>query len=127
MAEPLISLSDFESRYGRSLGGDESIQVTNFIDDASALVREIAGWADDEPSQVPSAIVPTVVGMVRRALDNPHGHESERVGNYQYSGAKTEGIFATRDEVRAIRRTAGKLSVGSLNLEGYIPFGSDPA
>ena len=122
MADPLIDVSDLETRLGYDV---EAGQAEALIDDASALVREIAGWDDTEPDVVPAAVVPVVVNMVRRGLDNPHGHESEQVGNYRYSGAKTEGIFATRREAWVIRKSAGKLGVGTVELEGYMPVGAD--
>lgn len=119
MPDPLITVADLETRLGRTLEGAEADQADAFIDDASAIVRSIVG-DDDKLDPTPDAVVPVVVGMVRRALENPHGHESERVGNYQYSGAKTEGIFATKAEAKALRKATGTLSVGSVELEGYL-------
>ncbi len=118
MAEPLIDVADLEERLGYQV--ESSSQAGALIDDASALVREIAGWDDDEPTSVPAAVVPVVVSMVRRGLDNPHGHESEQVGNYRYLGAHTTGVFATAREAKTIRRAAGKAGVGTVGLEGYL-------
>lgn len=118
MSTPLIDVADLEDRLGYTV--ESSSQAEALIDDASALVREIAGWDDTEPDVTPAAVVPVVVAMVRRAIDNPLGHESERVGNYQYSGAKTEGVFATHQEAKTVRRVAGRAGVGTVHLEGFM-------
>lgn len=118
----LITRADFEARTGRTLSASEVVQVDALIVDASALVRDLA---DDELVTVPASIIPVVVNMVRRGLDNPHGFSSESAeGGYRYAGAATEGIFATRQEARTIRRAVGTGAVSELNLE--VPFGPWP-
>lgn len=116
MADPLIDVAALEARLGYSV---DVSQADARIEDASALVRDIV--SDDVAlDPVPSAIVPVVVSMVHRALDNPHGHESETVGNYTFRGAKTAGVFATPDEVRAILRAVGKQSgLVSVSLSAF--------
>ena len=124
----LIDLETYGVRvgtdYDESSPGTVEDQISAFIDDASALVLQIANldtdWTD---STVPAAVVPVIVNMVKRAVDNPRGLTGEQLGDYQWqsSGGSQTGIYATREERRIIRRAAGTLSVSSVALEGYLP------
>lgn len=123
----LITVDQFTDRTGRTLTVTQTIQVEAFITDASALVADIINdgdvtdtWEAATPGSVPASVVPVIVNMVRRALDNPHGYTSESVGSYNYNGGRTEGIFATRDEARTVRKAADKSSVGSMNLDSHF-------
>lgn len=122
----LITVDTFETRTGRTLTAQQAAQVSALITDASALVVDIVNntvvtsvWT--APEAVPASLVPVVVSMVRRGLDNPGGYESETIGSYRYSGASQAGIFATRQEVKAIRRAVGSDSVTAMNLEAGWP------
>lgn len=124
----LITTAEFEAREGRSFetGSAELAQLEATITDASALVVEVIigdssitdSWT---AGNVPGSVVPIVTRMVRRALDNPHGFDSERTFEYQYGGASGDGIVATRSEARALRRAAGRSQLVGVNLEGYWP------
>lgn len=121
----LISLTQLTDRLGRTLTETQETQAEAFIDDASALVLQIAqldtDWTD---LTLPEAVVPVVVSMVRRALENPRGLTSEQIGNYQWEAAPgSMSIYATTAERRIIRRAAGVLSVGAVTLEGYLNAG----
>jgi len=130
VAESLITLGQYEKRLGLgegSLSGAEASQVEAYIEDASALVRDIAAddFLDDAGAlDVPASIVPVVVSMVRRAVDNPRGLTGEQIGpfSYQAAGSNAAGIFATRNEKRIIRRAVGKLGAGTAQLEGDLPL-----
>lgn len=118
----LITTTQLTDRLGRVLDATQTTQAEAFIDDASALVLQIADletdWTD---ADVPDAVVPVVVNMVRRALENPRGLTSEQIGNYQWqASAGSSAIYATTQERRIIRRSAGKLSIGTVALEGYL-------
>lgn len=137
----LISLSQYGTRvgveYDESSPGTTEEQIEAFLEDASAIVNLIAfgtteadywtDWdassgSDDNP--VPNAVIPVIVNMVRRALENPRGLTGEQLGDYQWqaaSGTQT-AIYATREERKIIRRAAGTLSVGTAQLEGYLPL-----
>lgn len=116
MADPIISLKDFEDRYHGPV--DDPARVTLLLDDASALVREAAG--DDFEDGVPAAVVPVVVEAVRRAVDNPAGLDSETIGGYTWRAERSRtGVYLTDAERRTVRRAANRLGVGSLHLEGY--------
>lgn len=122
----LITVAQFTDRTGRTLTASQTIQVEAFITDASALVVDIVNdsattdtWTS---ATAPASVVPVVVNMVRRALDNPHGYTSEGVGSYNYNGGKPEGIFATRLEERTIRKAASLSGFGTINLESDLPL-----
>lgn len=121
----LITVAQFTNRTGRTLTATQTTQVEALITDASALVADIINdvtvtdtWTT---ATAPASVVPVVVNMVRRGLDNPHGYTSEGVGSYNYNGGKSEGIFATRQEARTVRKAADKSAVGSLNLDSHLP------
>lgn len=121
----MITVGDLETRFGRTFTATETAQATAFIADAEALVVETVGDAtvtDVWATTPPAAVIPVLVNMVRRAMDNPHGLSGETNERYSYTGGKPEGIFATGDEVRALRRAANKTGVGALDLEGYLPW-----
>lgn len=127
----LITTAQFEARTGRTLTASQTTQVNALIDDASALVIDIvnnatttATWDAATPGTVPAGIIPVVVSMVRRGLDNPNGYRQESLGSYSYSigPGDASGIFATRAEARAIRRAAGTAGMAAINLESDLPY-----
>lgn len=125
----LITVAQWTDRTGRTLSVTEQTQVAALIEDASALIVDIVGdatvtdtWDASTPGSVPAAVVPAVVAMVRRGLDNPHGFTGEQTDGYSYSGASPQGVFATRKEIRAVRRAAGRSPVGALNLDSHLPL-----
>jgi hypothetical protein len=117
----LITVEQWTDRTGRTLSAAEQVQVEALITDASAIVVDIVNDSDLTDTwttaTAPAAIVPVVVSMVRRGFDNPSGYTSESVGSYSYSGATTSGVFATRDELKAIRKAAGRSGIASLHLD----------
>ena len=120
----LITLAQFEARTGRSLTVTQILQAEALITDASALVVDIVNdatitdpWDD---ATVPASVVPVVVNMVRRGMDNPNGYGQESIGSYSYSSPNTSGLFANRDEARAVRKAAGTSGVAALNLDSYL-------
>jgi hypothetical protein len=123
----LISIEQLEARLGRALAGNEEDQAEAFIDDASALVLQIAAGQGDEPewtspNDPPATIIPVVTSMVRRALENPRGLSGEQLGDYQWQAGQggQVSIYATSNERRIIRRAAGVLGVGTAQLEGDL-------
>lgn len=124
----LITVLQWTDRTGRSLSSTEQTQVEALIEDASALVVNIVndadvtdGWDAATSGTVPGAVVPVVVAMVRRGLDNPHGFTQENADGYSYSVASTAGVFASRREAREVRKAAAKSPVGALNLSSHLP------
>lgn len=127
MAPPLIDVTAYATRLGRTLDATEEAQAEAYIADASALVRLATGedFLDElgELGDVPDAIVGVVVAMVRRAVENPRALTGETLGDYswQAGGSSSTGIYLMRAEKRTVRQAVGKLSVGALQLEGDLP------
>lgn len=124
----LITVAQWTDRTGRDLTNTQYVQVEALIEDASALVANIVNdsdvtdtWDATDPGTVPGAVVPVVVAMVRRGLDNPHGFTQENADGYSYSVASTTGVFATRYEAREVRKAAAKSPIGALNLSSHLP------
>lgn len=120
----LIIPAQVTDRLGPDVDVDAG-QLSALIADASALVRQAAsGQLDlvDHTTPTPDVIVPVVVAAVRRALFNPNGVRSEALGAYRYDGAPSEGIFLTRDELRTVRKHAGVLAAGTMDLNVNLPL-----
>jgi len=118
----LITFDDLASRPG--FEGVDREQAERLIEDASALVADIARPVELDRDNLPPAIKPVLVSMVRRGLHNPHERTSEQLGDYgwQAGGQAAAGIYATRREVRIIRRAVGRLGVGAATLSCDLPL-----
>jgi hypothetical protein len=125
----LITVEQYGLRVGVDYDAEDSSpsaeqeQIEAFIDDASALVVQIAfSDADNEwetPDDTPAAVIPVVVSMVRRAIENPRGLSGEQLGDYQWQagqGISSATIYATRREERIIRKAAGLASLGHVQF-----------
>lgn len=127
MTPPLITVEQYTDRLGHTLDAAEQAQAAALIGDASALVRLEAGedFLDEqgELADVPDAIVGVVYAMVRRAIENPRALTGETLGDYtwQSGGSSSTGIYLMRAEKRTVRQAVGKLSAGSVQLEGDLP------
>lgn len=123
--EPLITVAQLEARLAYSV---DAAQATTLIDDASALIRDAAGTDFLDPDTgalvVPAGVVPVVVRVVNRAIENPLGHDSETQGNYTWRNESRDGsagVHLTSRDVRDVRRAVGKLAAGSVVMEGDLP------
>jgi hypothetical protein len=101
-------------------------QGAALIDDASALVRLVAaGELDDvESPDCPAAIVPVLVSMIRRGLDNPKGNAQETLGDYSYTAGSQGSVatlYLTRRERKIVRSAVGLSGVGYINMTGELP------
>lgn len=130
----LITVQDLETRLGRALDPTQTAQAEAFIEDASALVQDIAGTDfinDSGVLEVPGSVVPVVVAMVRRAMENPLGRTGENLGDYGWQmnagGVTPATLYATRREIRIIRRAVQKPRYGAVTLEGQLPYVYFPA
>lgn len=113
----LISLADFTDRYEKTLDVEGEARVATLIDDASALVVQIVNDSDVtdvwKADGAPSAVVPVLVSMVRRAIDNPEGVSQKSVGDASMSWGSggssrpSEALYLTTNERRIVRRAAG--------------------
>lgn len=118
----LITLSMYTVRLGRSLNTAQSAQAEALIDDASALVRRIAQGALDatDSTTLPAELVPVVVGMVRRGIENPRGVNSERIGDYQWASLG-QSIYATDEEAALIQGSVGLNVIREITLTNDLP------
>lgn len=115
----MISIADLETRLGFTV--PDSDQAQAFIDDAAALIQDVAEDGIDE-NDPPAAILPVITTMVRRALDNPVGHNSITEGSYAFQHGQASGIYLNRQEVKLVRRITGVSNAGSLALVAHTPF-----
>lgn len=111
---PLADVAALEVRLGRTFASTEAARALALLDDASALVRDVAGkdWIDPVTGvllPVPGTIRATVLRMVDRAVRNPEGFSAESAGDYSYQRTGVQpGIYLTDGEEKAIRRALGK-------------------
>ena len=120
----LISAAQLQARLARTFAvGTELDQATALVEDASALVIQVAGT--DFATGVPDVVVAVVAQVVRRALDNPGELTAEQIGAYgwqsQHSSATSgAALYLTRAERRSVRAAAG--------LSSFIamPMTADP-
>jgi hypothetical protein len=143
MSHPLITIAELEARTGKEYADTALAQANAAIEDASALVRQIGESEFHDAGgdlALPEAIRPVVVAMVRRALEVPTGATAgltgEMVGAYSWQSASGNGsggsfagpaasLYATRREVRIIRKAAGLSSLRSVTIESpYTTAGS---
>lgn len=117
----LITLEMYTVRLGRTLNTAQSNQASAFITDASALVRRIANGELDaaDSTTVPAAVVPVMVGMVRRGIENPRGVGSERIGDYQWAGGGS--LYATDEEAAIIQGSVGLNVIREITLTNDLP------
>jgi hypothetical protein len=112
----LASVQDVETRLGRTFPTEspELGRVAALLDDASALVRDVAGttWINPttgDPVEVPGTIRYVVLRAVERAIRNPDGFSAESDGDYSYQRTGVEpGVYLTPGEEKAIRRAMGR-------------------
>jgi hypothetical protein len=122
---PLAPLSALETRLGLAAGtltGTDRARAEADLADASVLIRAEAGVsyvADDGVTiTAPDAVVTVAVRAARRAYLNPEDLTGENVGEYGWQ-RREAGVYLTADEVRIVRKAAGKratLGTGSVRV-----------
>lgn len=121
----MAALITFEQLVARpGFDGVDQAQAEALIDDASALVADIAAPTVLDAATLPPAIIPVIVSMVRRGLSNPRGLTGEQLGDYgwQAQGAGGTSIYATKQERRLIRKAAGTLGAANATLDSDMPL-----
>ena len=114
---PLADVPDLEARPGREFSDEETTRAAALLDDASALVRDVAGktWIDPETGErlpVPGSIRWVVLRAAERAVRNPEGFSAESAGDYSYQRTGVQpGIHLTENEEKVIRRAVGRRGV----------------
>lgn len=117
----LITLEMYTIRLGRTLNTAQSNQASAYIADASALARRIAGGELDDVDSLTAhpSVIPVVVAMVRRGIENPRGNTSERIGDYQWAGGG--GLYATDEEAAIIQGAVGANVIREVTLTNDMP------
>ncbi|MEX5637408.1 hypothetical protein [Parafrankia sp. FMc2] len=126
---PLVDLAAYLTRTGQALAdldAAEQAQLTALLGDASALVRLEAGldWVAEDGVTVttPDVVVPVVVAVVRRSASNPEGLTGETLGDHSWQMANASAdLYLTKSERTTVRRAAGRLGIGSVQMEGDLP------
>lgn len=113
--EPLASVTDLEIRLGRTFESSEVARALALLEDASELVRDVAGgktWIDEETGvlqKVPGSVRWVVLRAAERAVRNPEGYSAESAGDYSFQRTGVQpGIYLTEGEEKAVRRALGK-------------------
>lgn len=113
--EPLATVTDLEIRLGRTFESSEVARALALLEDASELVRDVAGgktWIDDttgELQKVPGSVRWVVLRAAERAVRNPEGYSAESAGDYSFQRTGVQpGIYLTEGEEKAVRRALGK-------------------
>ena len=119
--DPLITLQDFLDRYHDDVPVVDESRVEALLDDASALVRDLAGR--DFTEGTPRSLVPVVYEAARRAYDNPAGYDSETIGSYTWRNERSgSGVYLNDLERRAVLRAVEE-STRSVTLESPYELG----
>lgn len=110
MTAPLADLAALEDRLGEgTLSGNDQVRAQALLDDASVLVRDVAGQPDWTAGDAPARAVQIVLAAAQRAYRNPDGLITERIGDasWGYHHGAAPGVYLTKDEVGALRGLAG--------------------
>lgn len=118
---PLVDFSRLVAKIGYEPQETERDRAEELLDEASELVRDVAGktWADSATgvvSDVPRRVRAIVIDATYRAFTNPEGLSQRSVGDssksFDRSGREGgEIVYLTDDEERAIRKAAGSSSM----------------
>lgn len=119
-----VTLTDFTNRHNAAVAEADETRLGALLSDACDMAQDIMASSYTEGDEIPGAIISVIVSAVRRAFENPLGLTGETVGNYTWQGGRSggAGIYFTLAEKQTLRRAAGKLGVGQVQLEGYLPY-----
>lgn len=118
----LVTPGFVTTRLGETVTSTELTQIAAFIEDASGMVLDVGNpdWDPDDNDNLPPAAVKSVVfQMVRRALKNPDGFQTESIGDYRYGrdeSVAVGGVMMTKDEYNTVRRAAAKSNVSTVGV-----------
>jgi hypothetical protein len=135
---PFATVQDLEVRLGvvvGSLSGLDLARAQANLDDASAIIREVANtdWVDVDGVTLTAPPVVAVVCRTAalRAYNNPNGYTSETIGDYGYQlSQKNTEVYLTDSEALTVRRAADAKTGGAYSVRTPAPFDQpyvDPA
>lgn len=127
---PLAGVRDLEYRVGREFSDNELPRATAVLEDASSLIRDVAGrdWVDEDGalSGVPSSIRSTCLKVAERSIRNPGGYSSESAGDYTYQrNSAADGVYLTEREEAIIRRAIGRSGLWTQPVERGDTFAAN--
>lgn len=112
----LAGIARFSRKLGYTPTGAESERAEHLLDEASELIRDVAGqtWLNDDGTlgAVPRRIANICVAAAFRAFGNPEGLSQRSLGDSSKSYDRTgreggEDVYLTAAEERDIRRSNG--------------------
>lgn len=123
---PLVDIERLFAKIGYVPDGAELDRAAELLDEASELVRDIAGktWANETTgvvTEVPRRVRSITVESAYRAFTNPEGLSQRTIGDSSKSWDRSgrEGgqiVYLTDDEERAIRKASGSSSMTVVQL-----------
>lgn len=120
---------ELTDEHGDPLAPD-GLRALAALEDASALVRSIAGLDYVDTHELLELVIPDVITSITlaaayRAFINPQGAVQSSVGDVSLTlsrGESAGSVFLTNAEIRAIRKASGAATIGSIDMvTGYIP------
>jgi hypothetical protein len=103
----LASLAEFEARLGQgTLSGGDEMKALALLDDASALVRDVAGQPDWTDETAGERAVSITLHVALRAFRNPDGLITQRLGDasWGWHHGTQPGVYLTKQEAESLRR-----------------------
>lgn len=115
----LATTDDLDARTPGGLDAGDLARASAALDDASAMVRSVAGktWTTDGvlDDDIPHVVLMVTVAVARRVLANPDGVTQESIDDYSRTVANASSdVYLTRAERAAIRSAAGKSGVWTM-------------
>lgn len=135
---PLASVEHLGRKLGYTPEGSERDRASEVLDEASELIRDVAGetWVDDTGALtgVPRRVRLICLAAAFRAFGNPEALTQRSIGDSSksYDRSQREGgeaVYLTKEEKAAVRKAAGTSSLVSVTLQGATTiggYGSDP-
>lgn len=123
MLPAFASTDDLAARHPGGVSGDaDTARAQAALDDASTLVRAVAGktWVDDnnELEDVPDVVFTVTVRAALRAFVNPSGVQQQSTGPFSESYANSSSdVYLTNKEQDMIRSAAAGGSGGIYGID----------
>lgn len=132
---PLASLGMLAKKLGYLPEETEADRAGHLLDEASELIRDVAGltWlvaGTNALDAVPRRVARICVAVAYRAFMNPEGLTQRSLGDSAKSYDRTareggEDIYLTAEEERAVRKAAGGSTFAAVTL--VSPYSADSA
>lgn len=132
---PLAAFEKLSAKIGYVPEDSERDRAEALLDEASELIRDVAGktWteANGELQEVPYRVRSICVAAAFRAFDNPEGLTQRSIGDSSKSYDRTgreggEIVYLTDAEEKAIRKAAGGSTGGMVSVTLVSPYSGDP-